>query len=193
MTTCTTTLAVTLGGRELGIAIFASHGPLALQVLNLRKLRTHEGREARFRARLDELAQTHAVGRVIAVVPDARTVDAQLVAAQRAWLGLRTTELAVELVEQSRADVIRTAVGRDRAGVRDLAAVLQDREPSLWSFLPSAAPVPGEGIVPGLTWRTRRIRSPRERYWSNALVAAAAARAASQQPPYARVPAPDAT
>lgn len=162
--TTPTCLGILLGAREVGVAVATREHLLHDGVVNLRKLTSREGREARFRqamaARLDRFPVTRvAVTRPLGVLHDPGLVDAE-----RAWLAdeCRRRGLALHAYDTRAVRADPASAGRLRTH-RVLAEQLAARFPELAGKCPTYRTTPASGVP------------ARARYWFRMFLALATA------------------
>lgn len=166
-------LGLTLGPREVGIALLSSEHLVVFRVVNLRKIASHEGRERRFCQVLDDLLDTFPVTRIAWSRLDERPQKTlTLVENQELAIGqaARTRQLASDHVDRDKA-LDHLLPDSDPKTLYTLAEMLASRFPELREKAPSSEPVPGADHVPELALVGRRLRTSRERYWSRMFLA----------------------
>lgn len=159
-------LGVALGARAVGLAVTTAEHVVHHQVLNLGKLTTQTGKEARFRQVLQALLDRHEPSMLALVSPATQTVERGFLCSLDAWLreeaGRRTL-----LLRETTSDAVRRALvppGEQPSG-RRLAEALCAQFEGVRVLAPSREKVPGAEYVPELALRGRRTRSSRELYW----------------------------
>jgi hypothetical protein len=167
-------IGIALSGREVGLAVADRERVSFFRVLNLRKVQSHEGRQARFRQVVGGLVERHPhcpVVAVLASLPFTRTD----IASERAWL---QEQAASRTLVEHVGDTLRRrfSIGSKVPSARSLAEHLAGEYQELWSKAPSAVSRPGADVVPASATRAA-CRTPRERYWARAFLALAGVRA----------------
>lgn len=169
-----TAIGIALSGREVGLAVADRERVSFFRVLNLRKVRSHEGRQARFRQVVGGLVARHPHCPIVTVFASLQSLRNDI-ASQRAWLLEQMTTRA--LVEHE-SDTLRRryAMGSKVPSARRLAEHLAGEYRELWSKAPSAISRPGADLGHEFAQRSA-CRTPRERYWARAFLALAGVRA----------------
>lgn len=170
------TLGIRLGARAVGLAVTTVPHVVHFQVLNLCKLTSQTGKEARFRQVVQALLTRHAPARLLLVPADPGCADTPLVCALTTWLAQEAArcELDLRVVE---ASAVRQALCPPalRPSGRALAEALATRFEAVRHLAPSREPVPGVQYLPDLARRGRRTRSSRQLYWQPMFLALGAA------------------
>lgn len=185
-------LGVALGTRAAGLAVTTAEHVVHHQVLNLGKLTTQTGKEARFRQVLQDLLERHEPSMLALVSPAGQSVKRGLLCSLDLWLREEAGQRALPLHETTSDEVRRALVppGEQPSG-RRLAEALCKRFEGVRVLAPSRESVPGAEYVPELALRGRRTRSSRELYWRpmfQALGSAVLALQHGTHPPYESTP-----
>lgn len=168
-------LGIKLSGGEVGLALATVTRVIHHAVLNLRKKRSREGKEARFRQVIELLLARHVPGRIVIVASFGVSGQSELLTAFAVWLSDFAQVRRLRLSTVTPDAVRRAVVGGTRPSTRELARMLCERFEAVRHRSPDREPVPGADRVPELVSRGRRLRTSRERYWASMFLALGAA------------------
>ncbi len=158
-----TVLAVVPNAREVGLAVLDLGGLVHHAVVGIRKHRTPEGQEAKFRHDVQRVWEEHpGITHLAIALPHKTQQDIPLLDAERAWLVQEAEHRDVSVAQHELDDARRWCAGdRVQPTTRGVAQVLAEEFP----ILQKVAPGPKD-----------RLDSPRFRYWAQAFSAAALAK-----------------